>query len=43
MNAEVGKQEGTNKRKKLKLYKWCAFDEIDYEDKSTLQLYELLL
>ena len=43
MNAEVGKQEGTNKRTMLKLYKWCDFDEIDYENESTLQLYELQL
>ena len=43
MKAEEGRQEGTNKRKMLKLYKWYAFDEIDYEDKSTLQLYELQL
>ena len=43
MRAAEGKQEGTNKRKMLKLYKWHVFDEIDYEDKSTLQFYELLL
>ena len=33
MKAEEGKQEGTNKGKMLKLYKWYVFDEIDSEDK----------
>ena len=35
MKAEEGKQEVKNIKKMLKLYKWYAFDEIDFEDKST--------